>query len=107
MYLWFCESFKFRKSQKAWVRKSQIRKVPHLKKVRKSNKLLKFTNLRICEFAELICGPPNIGNKWMRSSQWLERLAANAVVATVLGSIPASSDSVESEGRQMEQCWIS
>ncbi len=36
---------------------------------------------------------------------WLERLTANAEVATVLGSIPASSsDTVESEGRQMKQC---
>jgi hypothetical protein len=33
----------------------------------------------------------------------LERLAANAKVATVLGSIPASSDTMESEGRQMKQ----
>ncbi len=31
---------------------------------------------------------------------------ANAEVATVLGSIPASSDTVESEGRQMKRCWI-
>ncbi len=35
-----------------------------------------------------ICG-------WDRS-EWLERLTANAVVATVLGSIPASSDTMES-----------
>ncbi len=35
------------------------------------------------------------------------RLTANAVVATVLGSVQASSDTVESEGRQMKQCWIS
>jgi len=49
---------------------------------------------------------------WMRSSQvggrdldkWLELLAVNANVATVLGSIPVSSDKVESEGRQMKQC---
>ncbi len=27
-------------------------------------------------------------------------------LATALGSIPASSDTVESEGRQMKQCWI-
>ncbi len=40
-------------------------------------------------------------------AEWLERLTANAVVTTVLGSIPASSDTVESEGRQMKQCWIS
>ncbi len=32
-------------------------------------------------------------------AEWLERLAANAVVATVLGSITASFDTVESEGR--------
>jgi hypothetical protein len=36
----------------------------------------------------------------------LERLTANAKVATVLGSIPASFDTVESKGRQMKQCWI-
>jgi hypothetical protein len=35
---------------------------------------------------------------------WLERRTANAKVATVLGSIPASSDTGESEGRQMKQC---
>ncbi len=37
-------------------------------------------------------------------AEWLELLTANAIVATVLGSIPASSDTVESEGRQMKQC---
>ncbi len=37
-------------------------------------------------------------------AEWLERLAANAEVATVLGLIPASSDTVESRGRQMKQC---
>jgi hypothetical protein len=31
-------------------------------------------------------------------AEWLERLAVNAKVATDLGSIPASSDTVESEG---------
>ncbi len=36
----------------------------------------------------------------------ITRLTANAEVATVLGSIPASSDTVESERRQMKQCWI-
>ncbi len=36
-----------------------------------------------------------------------ERLTVNAVVATVMGSITASSDTVESEGRQKNQCWIS
>ncbi len=33
-----------------------------------------------------------------------ECLTANAKVATALGSIPASPDTVESEGRQMKQC---
>jgi len=32
----------------------------------------------------------------------IERVTANAEVATVLGSIPASSNTVESEGRQMK-----
>ncbi len=34
----------------------------------------------------------------------LEHLTPNAVVASVLGLIPASSDTVKSEGRQMKQC---
>jgi hypothetical protein len=38
-------------------------------------------------------------------AEWLERLAVNDV-ATFLGSIPASSDAMESEERQMKQCWI-
>ena len=37
---------------------------------------------------------------------WLEGLTANAKVATFLGSIPASSDTVKSEWRQMKQGWI-
>jgi hypothetical protein len=37
-------------------------------------------------------------------AEWSERLAINANFATVLGSISASSDTVESEGRQMKQC---
>ncbi len=37
-------------------------------------------------------------------AEWLERLAVKAKVATPLGSIPASSDTVESEGRRMKQC---
>jgi hypothetical protein len=49
------------------------------------------------------------GREWMRSGRVvdeiyrLERLTANGKVTTVLGSIPASSDTVESEGRQMKQ----
>ncbi len=42
----------------------------------------------------------------LQVSVWLDRLAVNSKVATVLGSIPASFDTVESEGRQMKQCWI-
>ncbi len=41
---------------------------------------------------------------WMRPS-WVVR-ASDCQVATVLGSNPASSDTVKSEGRQMKQCWI-
>jgi hypothetical protein len=48
----------------------------------------------------------NLVELWMRLAEWLERLTANAEVATVQGSIPASSDTVESEGR-MKQCWTS
>ncbi len=36
----------------------------------------------------------------------VDRLTANGWFAPILGSIPASSDTVESEGRQMKQCWI-
>ncbi len=39
-------------------------------------------------------------------AEWLERVAAKAEVAAVLGSIPASSDTLESEVRQMKQWWI-
>jgi hypothetical protein len=38
----------------------------------------------------------------MRFSPVVERLTVNAEVATILGSIPASSETVESEGRQMK-----
>jgi hypothetical protein len=37
---------------------------------------------------------------------WLERLTANSLITTVLRSIPASLNAVESEGRQMTQYWI-
>ncbi len=40
----------------------------------------------------------------MKLAKWLERLAVNAKISTVLGSIPASSDTVEPDGRQMKQC---
>jgi hypothetical protein len=45
-----------------------------------------------------------IPSLWMRSCLVIRALTANAEVATVLGSIPASSDTVESEGLQMKQC---
>jgi hypothetical protein len=42
---------------------------------------------------------------WMHDqAEWLEHLTVNVKVATVLGSVPASSDTVESEERQMKQC---
>jgi hypothetical protein len=49
----------------------------------------------------------DLGMGWrMRSSLVvaLQRLTVNAQVATALGSIPASVDTVESEERQMKQC---
>ncbi len=39
-------------------------------------------------------------------AEWLDRLAASAKVATVLGLIPASSDTVESEGRHMRSSRV-
>jgi hypothetical protein len=41
---------------------------------------------------------------WMNLTEWLERLTANTKVATFLGSIPASFDTMESEGQQIKQC---
>ncbi len=42
----------------------------------------------------------------MRFNRVVRASDSKAEVAIVLGSIPASSDTVESEGRQMKQCWI-
>jgi hypothetical protein len=40
-------------------------------------------------------------------ADWIDCLTANAEkVATILDSIPASTDTLESEGRQMKQCRI-
>jgi hypothetical protein len=39
-------------------------------------------------------------------AEWLKRLAVNGKDALVLGNIPASFDTVESEWQQMKQCWI-
>jgi hypothetical protein len=38
--------------------------------------------------------------------EWLERMTADVTVATVLDSISESSDTVDSEGQLMKQCWI-
>jgi hypothetical protein len=46
-----------------------------------------------------ICGL-DLAELWMRSGRVEERLGINAI----LGSIAASSDTVESEGRQIKQC---
>ncbi len=47
---------------------------------------------------------------WMRSGRvwmWSSRVVISSVkVATVLGSIPASSDTVESEGKQMKRSSV-
>jgi hypothetical protein len=42
----------------------------------------------------------------MNLATWLERLTASAKVATVLGSILASSDTVESAGQHMKEAAL-
>ncbi len=53
---------------------------------------------------------PKVSLRWqdlrLNKIQTQRMTTANASVATVLGSIPASVGKVESEGRQMKQCWI-
>jgi hypothetical protein len=50
MYMRTCGSLKSVNYQKDWVRKSQIRKVPDLRQIRKSaNYLRKSANVRICD----------------------------------------------------------
>jgi hypothetical protein len=44
--------------KKEWVPKSQIRKMPHLRKVHKYNKLLKSANLQICTLRKLFASHP-------------------------------------------------
>ncbi len=53
-------NFKSAKSKKKIG--SATRKLPHLRKVRKSNKLGKFSALRFVRFEELICGLPTFNN---------------------------------------------
>ncbi len=62
-----------------------------------------FANLRILHSAQK--NECNLPLGW-ELAKWLERLKTNAEVATVLGSIPASSDTVEPMGRQFRQYWI-
>ncbi len=48
-----------------------------------------------------------VQDSWLLA-EWLDRLSVNSNVATALGSIPAFTDTVVSEGRQMRQCfWTS
>jgi hypothetical protein len=68
MYLQICGSFRpqknwvhksqIRKLQKRLVRKSQICKLPYLRKVYQSKKSAKFAKFADLKFAELSCGPP-------------------------------------------------
>jgi hypothetical protein len=53
---------------------------------------------------ELLLGSSRVMHGLDLAECVLERLKANVEVATVLCSIPASPDTVESEGRQMKQC---
>jgi hypothetical protein len=55
MYLRTCGSFKSTNYKKLGG-KSQIRKVTHLQKIRKSNNLFKSANLRICYLRNLFAG---------------------------------------------------
>ncbi len=50
-------------------------------------------------------GPAHLKPKVRGSdlAEWSERLAVNARVATVLESIPTSSDTMESEGRKLKK----
>ncbi len=43
---------------------------------------------------------------WMRSRRVVRASGCQCESRISPGSIPASSDTVESEGRQMKQCWI-
>ncbi len=69
--------------------------------------------LHVCTYKYVLCkGKEATNRKQKQISRWisgydlaerLERLTANAKVAS---SIPASSGTMESEGRQMKQCLI-
>ncbi len=69
-------------------------------------KMWDFQWLVILKMLQLIWRYVNVEKMWMRSNRVLDWLIANAEVTTVLlGSIPASSDTVESERQQLKQCW--
>jgi hypothetical protein len=54
---------------KNWVRKLEIRKMSQLGKVRKSNKLFKSANLRICNLGKLFVDRPPLV---LRNNQYYE-----------------------------------
>ncbi len=73
-------NYKSANHKKDWFRKSQIREVPHLPMVRKSNKLFMSDNLRICNlqnFFELwrifpsVFGQPMSGGKRWNSVKFI------------------------------------
>ncbi len=65
------EVFNLQITKKEWIRKSQIRKVSHLRKVRKFNKLFKSANLRICDLGKLFADRQHMFILWVGSTRWL------------------------------------
>ncbi len=64
MCLQTCGSLKSVNYKKDCVRKSQIRKVSHLRKVRKFINLFKSANLRICDYQNLLADRPLLLPIW-------------------------------------------
>jgi hypothetical protein len=62
MYLRTCRSFKSPNKKSEWVRKSQIRNVSHLRKVRKCNKLFTYAGLQIGDLWNMFADHPDFGN---------------------------------------------
>jgi hypothetical protein len=60
--------------------------------------------LHACVLHIVTCGNDKLTKDEKYLAEWLEHLAVSAKIATILGSISASSDTVESEGRHMKQC---
>ncbi len=88
---WMRSSRMWMRSSRVWMRSSRVRMR---------------STVAECGWDLAECGWDLAECEW-DLAEWLERLTANDVVAAVLGSILASSDTVESEGRQMKQRWIS